>query len=179
MEEIFVEVNYGNKELSGLYKISNFGRVYSIRLKKIIKCQKVKGYYELVMKKGKLSQRCYVHRLVAIHFLENPNNYRCVNHKDNNPANNNVNNLEWCSHLYNMQYAAKQGHFKKDKDWIKKIKEAQSCKSVVYVDKTTGLSKVYASIQSVREDGFQPSSVCECCKGIRKSHKNKYWYYNT
>lgn len=178
MKEIFVDINYGNKELSSLYKISNFGRVYSVRAKRIIKGSKVKGYYDLVMKKGKLSQRCYVHRLVAMHFLENPHNYQYVNHKDNNPANNNVNNLEWCSHLQNMQHAARQGHFKKNKKWKEKIRDGQNCKEVYSVDKFTGLCKVYGSIQEVKEDGFLPSSVCECCKGTRKLHKNKYWYYN-
>lgn len=178
MEEVFVTINYGNKELSSLYKISNFGRVYSVRLNRIIQGQKTKGYYDLHMKKGKLCQRCYVHRLVAMHFLENPNNYKYVNHKDSNPANNSVDNLEWCSHLYNMQYAAKLGHFKKNKKWKQKIKDGQDCKEVYSVDKFTKAVKVYASIQSVKEDGYCPSCVCNCCKKIRKSHKNKYWYYN-
>ena len=45
-----------------------------------------------------------VHRLVAKHFLPNPNNYDCVNHKDENPRNNCVSNLEWCTHSYNRKY---------------------------------------------------------------------------
>ncbi len=45
-----------------------------------------------------------VHRLVAKAFIPNPNNYPIINHKDVNPLNNNVDNLEWCSFLYNNIY---------------------------------------------------------------------------
>lgn len=49
---------------------------------------------------------CYllIHRLVAQAFLPNPNGCRIINHKDENRSNNSVNNLEWCSHKYNLNY---------------------------------------------------------------------------
>lgn len=46
----------------------------------------------------------YVHRIVAICFLPNPNNYPVVNHKDNDRTNNAVSNLEWCTKEYNEAY---------------------------------------------------------------------------
>jgi len=48
-------------------------------------------------------QKHYLHRLVAEHFLPNPNNLRDVHHIDNNPRNNNVNNLSWLSHSDNCK----------------------------------------------------------------------------
>ena len=51
----------------------------------------------------------YVHRIVATCFIPNPNNYPEVNHIDNDPTNNAVNNLEWCTHCYNMSYKEKYG----------------------------------------------------------------------
>lgn len=49
-------------------------------------------------------QKYYVHRLVANNFIENPEHLPVVNHKDENPLNNCVDNLEWCSQKYNINY---------------------------------------------------------------------------
>lgn len=46
----------------------------------------------------------YIHRLVADTYLPNPENLPCINHKDENPFNNCINNLEWCSYQYNNIY---------------------------------------------------------------------------
>jgi hypothetical protein len=51
---------------------------------------------------GKKYQK-YVHRLVGLTFLENPNNYDEINHKDCDKLNNNLSNLEWCSRRYNLK----------------------------------------------------------------------------
>lgn len=51
----------------------------------------------------------YVHRAVATCFIPNPNDLPEVNHIDNNPKNNIVSNLEWCTHEYNTEYREKYG----------------------------------------------------------------------
>lgn len=52
----------------------------------------------------KESEYIAIHRLIALTYLSNPNNYKEVNHKDENKLNNAVDNLEWCSREYNMSY---------------------------------------------------------------------------
>jgi len=51
----------------------------------------------------------YIHRLVAMAFIPNPNNYPQVNHKDGDKSNNNVSNLEWCNNQQNSIYARDNG----------------------------------------------------------------------
>lgn len=66
------------------------------------------GYYivNLYDAAGKL-HRPLVHRLVALTYLPNPNNLPQVNHKDENKLNNHVENLEWCSVEYNLNYGTR------------------------------------------------------------------------
>ena len=44
-----------------------------------------------------------IHRIVAITYKPNPNNYKIVRHLDNNKYNNHVSNLEWCTHEINIR----------------------------------------------------------------------------
>ena len=43
----------------------------------------------------------YVHRLLALMFIDNPNNFKYVHHKDGDKLNNNLDNLEWLGHVFN------------------------------------------------------------------------------
>jgi len=60
------------------------------------------GYLQVKLMKSGKSKHMYVHRLVSKEFISNPMNYNEVNHIDYNKENNCVENLEWCTHLYNM-----------------------------------------------------------------------------
>ena len=89
----------------GLYQVSADGKIYSNYSNKILVERKDKlGYCRVNLYKNK---RCYsktVHRLVALAFIPNPQRLPIINHKDENPSNNNVNNLEWCTYSYNTSY---------------------------------------------------------------------------
>ena len=93
----------------GLYKVSNFGNILSFKQfdsGKLMSPSKDKdGYYQIGFR-NVLGERKWfrVHRLVAKAFIENPNNYDYINHKDNNTSNNKVDNLEWCTIEYNNKY---------------------------------------------------------------------------
>lgn len=101
----------------GLYSVSDTGlvkaneriihtktgiRKYKERLLKPEKTQD--GHLRVTLSKNGVKTRFLVHRLVAENFLPNPNNLPVINHKDENPMNNNVNNLEWCTIQYNNVY---------------------------------------------------------------------------
>lgn len=92
------------------YKISNFGRIKSYCDPKheiILKQASDKDGYKKVSLSIGNQKRIYrrVHRLVAMAFLENPNNYQIVNHLDGDVTNNHVSNLEWCNNSQNQLHS--------------------------------------------------------------------------
>lgn len=88
-----------------LYDVSNRGRIFSHVSKRILQGgTTIDGYCYFAAYKNGQRQNIFVHRAVATAFIPNPNNYPVVNHKDENPLNNNVENLEWCSVSYNNAY---------------------------------------------------------------------------
>lgn len=62
-------------------------------------------YLRVTLTNGVETHTISVHRIVAQHFVPNPNNLPCVNHKDGNKHNNNASNLEWVSVRENTQHA--------------------------------------------------------------------------
>lgn len=91
------------------YEISNFGNVRNIITKKIMKLRDNQGYLIFQSKRNGVAFIKSVHRLVAIHFIDNPNNYPMVNHIDSIKNNNNYKNLEWCTNQMNVDHAVNAG----------------------------------------------------------------------
>ena len=105
----------------GLYQISNLGRVKTLRTNKIMRQEKIRsGYLRVMLSNNGNSKRFLVHRLVAQEFITNPSSLPEVNHKDENKLNNTVENLEWCSRSYNVNYGTMQDKINKSR--CKKIK---------------------------------------------------------
>jgi len=99
------------------YFVHEDGRIWSGKTNKFLKPAYTKAGYasvELFNQEG--NKRLLIHRLVASAFIPNPDNLPQINHKDENPKNNHVDNLEWCSAKYNMNYGigAKTRHWKVD-----------------------------------------------------------------
>ena len=105
----------------GFYEVDCFGRVYSLervitvndngRLynkpvsgKIMRQTVKSNGYKSVSLTKDGKSKSFYVHRLVADAFIPNPDGLPMVNHKDEDKTNNFVDNLEWCTNDYNVNY---------------------------------------------------------------------------
>jgi hypothetical protein len=113
----------------GYYQVSNIGRVKGLERKvphptcggemtvheKILSPQTtINRVKQVSLSKNGNIKRKSVHRLVAIAFIPNPKNKPCINHKDGDRTNNNVNNLEWCTHSENTIHAYKNGLFPDD-----------------------------------------------------------------
>jgi len=116
MIEIFKDI----PSYKGLYQVSNLGRVKALsrtktypRFEAISKerilrpSSNSKGYQQVLLYKDGISRGFKVHRLVLEAFVPNPDNLPLVNHKDENVKNNSVDNLEWCTHQYNIIYSNK------------------------------------------------------------------------
>jgi len=85
--------------------INKNGEIYSSHYHKILK-QTIsdRGYSVIRISLNAIKKTYRVHRLVAETFIPNPNNYKEINHKDENKKNNCVENLEWCDRKYNVNY---------------------------------------------------------------------------
>lgn len=98
--EIWREIN-GHSN----YIISNKGNICNKNSKMQLKTVMQNGYRAVSLYCGNnKAKRLYIHRLVAQSFIENPENLPQINHKDENKINNDVENLEWCTAKYNINY---------------------------------------------------------------------------
>lgn len=88
------------------YAISNFGRIKNVKNGKILTpITNKQGYLEYTFCQNKIKKTFRIHRLVALYFIENPQNKPYVNHIDGDKTNNNVDNLEWCTAKENDEHA--------------------------------------------------------------------------
>lgn len=121
----------------GYYEISNIGNVRSInrwvkdrRGRKMVRGKDKlaiignNGYYSVSLYKFGEGKTYLVHRLIAIHFIPNPNNKPFINHKDSNKLNNSIDNLEWCTNQENIIHASQNGKIGGDNHYACRIKKA-------------------------------------------------------
>ena len=184
IRKLYMEIWKDVKNYEGYYQVSNYGRVRSIdRIEKqkhysgvmstyihkgkLLKLRKYKNNYMYAYLNKNGSQKKYlVHRLVATAFLENENNYKYINHKDNNPNNNNVDNLEWCTQKYNIQYAYDNG-----------TKTPPNMKSVRQLKDNKTIAEYNSLTEAQRETGVCWTNISKCCRKLR-SHAGGYqWEY--
>ncbi len=104
-------------DFEGIYQISSLGNIRNIEIKvsknnhkSIKETRNLKGvfsdgYRKFVLRRGNQSLRTGLHRLVAIAFIPNPENKPFVNHKNKIRCDNRMENLEWCTHIENMEHA--------------------------------------------------------------------------
>lgn len=113
------------------YSVSNTGVIVNTKKNKTMTIYVRKNYCLVKLSANNKSKEKKVHRLVAEAFIPNPEDLPCINHKDENPRNNNVENLEWCNHSYNNTYGTRiERQSKSLKESWKKRKAKNSSKDV-------------------------------------------------
>ena len=162
------------------YLISDSGAVLKLSRKsiakycddtksKLIKPQiRAKGYYRVkIFTNGKLRHR-YVHRLVGLTFIENPENKPCINHKDGNKQNNHYTNLEWCTNAENNEHGFQMGLLKRCrniKPYVSKKTEWGVYKPVI--DPDTGI--FYKTEELLSVVGTSKKYLMKMLRGERKN----------
>lgn len=166
-----------------IYEISNCGEVRNINTKKILKQHyKQNGKYDNDYKRISLKlngkpKGMSVHRLVAEVFISNLENKEQVNHKNGIKYDNNVDNLEWCSREYNMEYAVKNGNGSEKKpvvciniDTEEKLEFKSIWKGACYLKEKYNLKASKDSISHV---------IKNCCNGKSKTIHGCYWKFRS
>lgn len=177
----FRGINY-----QGKYEISNIGNVRS--LDRIIQVdgeihkgfnKKLKGrmlpvkidgngYLSAVLNSRYKSTAAQIHRLICIHFIDNPNNYPIINHKDGNKLNNSIDNLEWCTYSHNLTHAIHTGLHKCEKP------VNQICPL------TNNVLATFRSITDAeRKTGIERKNISAVCRGKRPAAGGYNWEYDT
>lgn len=171
--EIWNDINGFN----GMYMVSNLGRVRSLFRKKSNYNQFVtpkimrasdngNGYLFVNLTVNNKSKRFYIHRLVASSFIQNPNNYPHINHKDENKHNNCIDNLEWCTPAYNNLYGTAKERGRKTR------RDNGNCREIDMYDIRGNLIKHYVCAYDMRMDGISRRSAYNVCNGRTRSYKN-------
>lgn len=167
---------------SDYYMVSNLGNV-----KRIKKCSKYTnsannlslikqtvcswGYKVVNLSVFGKSKSVLVHRLVAMAFLENPENKKQVNHIDGNKLNNCVDNLEWVTPSENIQHAYDTG-------LIDYYDKEHHLKPVYQFDMNKKfIQKWETAMEAGRELNIDNTSIYRCCHGERTTAGDYYWSF--
>ena len=150
--------------------------------KKILKKEIMRNGYERVTicNNGK-HKHCLVHRLVALAFIPNPNKKPCVNHKDGNKLNNNVNNLEWCTYKENELHSIHVLNKKINYDLLKEMNKKSIKKNSKKVEKRNlkgEILSVYNSLsQASRKNKISEGNISMCCNKKRRMAGGYIWNF--
>lgn len=157
----------------GLYKVSNKGEVLSVRSGKLLKAGKNShGYMNVALTQNGKSKTHKVHRLVATAFIPNLNNLPYINHKDEDKTNNNAENLEWCTHKYNLNY----GTAIERRSEAIKASPVKQRKAVIQLSLLGEFIKEYRSTKEASEEtGIDRRQISRAINHVGKQAQGYLW----
>ena len=146
------------------YLITSDGSIYNKNGLKIKPETTKNGYLRVSLSNNKIKhKRVLVHRLVADAFIPNPSGLPQVNHINEDRKDNRVENLEWCTPLYNLNYSNVI-----DKASIAKYRRVYCVTTNEFFNSVTEASTKYS---------IEISNIVACCAGRRKIAGKKEWRY--
>ena len=131
------------------------------------------GYCRVTLCKNGKRENRRIHRMVAIVFIPNPRGYNIINHKDRNPRNNAIDNLEWCSISYNVTYDNARARSSRTR-----YNNMYGFKRVAQYDLTGRLITTFeSSASAARAIGCSQGSISNSCTGRAKTAGGYKWRY--
>lgn len=187
MQEIWKDI----EGYEGSYQVSNCGKVRSLTRK--VSCmggqRTIKGkvlkptvssnlYLTVDLRQHQKHKTQSIHRLVAQAFIPNPQKYNVINHKDNNPQNNIVTNLEWCTQSYNVKYAYEKGNAKRTSGCFKKGNIPHNRRKINQYSKNKDFICSYISIkQASNYTHIKRSAINNCLTKRCRTSGGYIWEY--
>lgn len=179
MKEIWKDI----KGFEGIYQVSNLGNVKSLNYrntkeeKMLTPKKNNSGYLWLELTNNKKKSCLLIHRIVALEFIPNLNNLPIVNHKDENPMNNCVDNLEWCTALQNVRYSIDL-HPERTRGRKGTRRPHKYTQNVIQKTLDGKIVKEYDCTADVAIDNkFNQWSIIQCCTGKRNTAYGYKWEF--
>ena len=191
--EIWKTAVYDGEVYEGLYRVSNFGRILSLNYRNTGKAElmtpeNLKGYLRVELWKNGEYKKCFVHRIVAETFLENPENKPCVNHKIEGDEGKTMNivifnedgtidkeksTIEWATYKENNNYATRNKRASETQ-----INDPNKSKTVLQFTKSGDFIREWASTMEIqRQLGYNNANISACCLGKLKTAYGFCWEY--
>ena len=174
------------------YKVSNLGKILSLNYRNTGKAELMNpsedkdGYFRVGLSKNGETKTCFVHRLVAEAFLDNPEGKPQVNHKIEGEKGKKINmvifntdgsidkertTIEWATSKENNNYATRNERIAKTKT------NGKRSKKVLQFTLDGEFVREWESTNECGRNGFDQGNVAKCCRGEKPQYKGFLWMY--
>ena len=180
-KDIVIEQNGVLYDFTGRYQVSNYGRVRSLQYYRNVGYIHVMGltvkktkYVQISLRQDGEITTFSVHRLVANAFIPKVEGKEHINHIDENPLNNHVSNLEWCTPEENVNHGTRNERASKKLKEVAKNRSFNVSKPVICIE--TG-EEFESTNDAARKTGLDQGNISKCCRGKQKTCGKCHWKF--